>query len=450
MRKEQVSSGRGANRKRLILTLAPAVAVVVVFVVMAVVYLVGEKTIYDAILRFWGVKPYKFPFLDTETIFSALRCKRAGIDIFVNNPCDPKGRLFDYSPLWLVLAVLPVTKAWTNVAGLIFDSLFLASLFFIPAGRTVRDAGLIALAMISTPVAFALERGNCDLVIFALAVLAAALLSRNDRLRFYGYGFATLAGLLKYYPLTLTSLATRERTKPFLVTVAAVVVVVGGLAYIGRDELRQALALIPVGTPFRDMFGAINLPLGFAKLFTNDGVPHWQVRMAEFTLAAVVLVAAALRGMAPERGEELSNLTETERTFLFVGSILLLSCFFAAQNIGYRAINLILVVPGLIALGARSADGGVYRMATSIVLILLWSEAIRRWVSYFAHSTVVPAYLWFLRECFWWITVFVLAQIATALFLQSEMVARVAEFIGLNSRNDLKSMDASQSSGEAI
>jgi hypothetical protein len=159
--------------------LFPAAAAAVAFLAMAALLYCGETGAFSSIMRYWGFNPTEFLFLDTETIMSALRCQRDGVDVFVTNPCDPLGRVFDYSPLWLAAVTLPVTPAWTTAVGLAFDLAFLASLLLFPAGRTPLGVMIITVAALATPSAFALERGNCDLIIFALSCCGAALASRR-------------------------------------------------------------------------------------------------------------------------------------------------------------------------------------------------------------------------------------------------------------------------------
>ena len=120
------------------------------------------------------------PFVDTRFVLAQLECWRRGIDVYSVNPCDPLGRLQDYSPLWLRLDFIPADPAWVMPFGLALDLMFLAALFALPlprldrAGRTV-----MSLAMVSTASIFAMERGNIDLLVFALCVVVGHLLSRS-------------------------------------------------------------------------------------------------------------------------------------------------------------------------------------------------------------------------------------------------------------------------------
>ncbi len=430
-----------ARRDSLIIRrILPATVVTVVFVFAFNLYMAAGAASFLQLIKFYGFDEtyieltHKYvPFLDTETILSALRCRRQGIDIFVSNPCDPLGRLFDYSPLWLTAAALPVTKAWTVPVGAGFGSMFIASLLLLPAGRTWLDTAMIVLAVLSTPVAFALERGNCDLVIFALSAGAASLVYQNRRARLAGYGFVILAGLLKYYPLSLISLAVRETVKNFSVLLAAAVLLVAAFAFFERNELGRALALIPSPGPSREVFGAINMPVVVAEMFFHTELSHKAAMYWVASLAAIVLIGGGLTGLSPGLHRDLATLTKEERTFLLVGALLVLSCFFTAQNIGYRAINLILIVPGLSALRGCGRRGYVYGLATALIVLLLWSVSILSWTATtgsrgYGHHIFVG--LWFMNEGLWWFTVLLLAQITGSMLFHSQIGQLIATQIG--------------------
>ena len=110
-----------------------------------------------------------------HAVTAAVECHRLGFDVYVQNPCDVFGRVHGYSPVWLWLAVLPITTAWDNALGLGLVLLFLVALAFLPAGRDWRQTMLITLGAVSSATMFALERANVDLLMFVMAMLAVRL-----------------------------------------------------------------------------------------------------------------------------------------------------------------------------------------------------------------------------------------------------------------------------------
>jgi hypothetical protein len=402
----------GGMRMRAI----PFTAGLLAFLFMAALYGAGSRHLYDTILILWGVEPFSFPFLDTETVLSAVRCLRAGVDVFVVNPCDVLGRVYDYSPLWLLLAKLPFTDAWTIPSGLAVDGAFLLSLLLLPHARDGRALFCLLLGLLSSAVVFAVERGNNDLVLFVLAAIASALALRSPLLRVTGYGFALLAGLLKYYPMTLMLMVSRERPRFFLAIAAASLVAVGLFFVAMGPDLVRALRLIPTGSWFGDMFGSSTLPQGLAQILGwSAGGPILHVLFSLIALAAGL--AAGLRAGI---GQALDRLEESERTFLLAGSLLILGCFFTAQNIGYRATHLVLVLPALTALW-RTDHRPVWPLATGAAIALLWSQGWRAMLGRLSAAQEVPLGAWVLRETLWWGLVTLLIALVVNLTVRSTM-----------------------------
>jgi hypothetical protein len=393
-----------------------------VFAAIAALYWAGDRAHYMRIVTAWGVLPFDFPFIDTDGVLSAIRCRRFGVDVFATNPCDVLGRMFNYSPFWLVASGLPVTPAWTMPIGLGLNLCFLASLLLLPAGRDWWATGFISAGVVSTDVVFAAERGNADLVIFMLAACAATLTRRGQGLRLFAYGLALLAGLLKYYPLVLMALATRERPRMFTFVALAAAAALAVFVAMEWHDFARTLALIPSGPPTSNMFGFQTTINGLADRYLWHSGTVLAVQVSLPTAASVLgcwLGATTLR-------PDLAALTESERAFLLAGAPLVLGCFVTAQNIGYRAVLLLLLLPGVTALWRVGRRGCLYGMSAGVLLLLLWSEAWRNWLDQLLEPpTPETEWMrfagWLSREAGWWWTVTLLIALTAELLLRSEM-----------------------------
>jgi hypothetical protein len=414
----------------LMLRLAPCFAASAFFATMALLYLSGAHATYLLVTRIWGIDGWNWPFLDTDTVLSAVRCVQKGVDVYVANPCDSLARVYDYSPLWLVIARVPGLGDWLNAIGLTVDLCFLASLTLLPTARDRAGAALTVAGAISSAALYATERGNNDLVIFALAVASAVLIGKSRNVRLLAYGAALLAGLLKYYPMPLLMLATREKPRRFLAVAAIAAALIALFLIVDGRDLVRALKLIPTGPYISDMFGSSTLTGGFSVLL------DWPDQLRRILHVAMVLPAFAIAivfGSRRARQAELDRLTERERAFLFVGAILIASCFFTAQNIGYRAVHLLIVLPPLIAL-RRTGGGRRSGWCVAAALGLLWAEAVRH-ATLAATSDIagttkgnIRLLVWLVRESAWWWLVTMLLGYTLALLLRSEMGGIVLAF----------------------
>ena len=391
-------------------------------------------------MEHWGVAPFPFnvTFGDMHGLLAAWQCHRLGIDVVVVDPCDILHRSFSYSPLWQLAAPIGLGVGSTMAVGWTCGLLFLLCLFLPPPPRRGRDVPLIVLATLSTMVAFAVERGNPDIVIFVLALLSGYLALGPPWIRFFAYPVALVAGLLKYYPITLLVLTFRERVSTFLAVNVAALCLILVFAATYHSEIERGIPLIAVGIYYGDMFAAKHLPFGIAQTIfaVGDLSTSLSARSVAVALYAVILLACAanvIRMVRPaDMRQALSKLTVPEAMFLVLGSVLIIGCFFAGQNVGYRGIFLLLVLPGLLAVARNATEDSTRASATftSVLLVLLmWGEFFRINLMFvlrsleFGEDAVHLAWFgfWLVRELAWWWLISVLAAASFYLLSQSEI-----------------------------
>ena len=410
----------------------PAAIAAAIVLLAGLLYAGGYREQYYALAEAWGAAPFRTPFLDMQGVTSPVECHRLGYDVYVQNPCDVFHRPHNYSPLWLWLAVLPITTAWDNALGLALVGLFLVALAFLPPAR---DWRLITLATISSTTMFAMERANIDLLMFAMAMLVA-------RLRFIGYAVALLAGMLKFYPIVLLIVVVRDRVAVcFAIWAVAFGVVALWFALDGTEILR-AIANIGSKSPFDDnVFGAHNLPFGIAAVI---GLP----RSGAVVLEVLLLVVMAGVAIALARRVRIDALTEAEAVHLLVGAALLVSCFVIAQNVSYRAIYFLFVLPALVV---------SWRGAAWVAVLLMWNSGLRltinRVAERFGGSTAPDGMLhfaiWLLRELAWWVVITLLAALLLRLVWESQAVRRAATWGGQHERWRWRAADRNHRAGNA-
>ena len=400
---------------RFALRFAVPAAGVAALALFALLYRFDRADYYRA-LDFFGMIPFRTPFLDLQYVPAVIECWQRGIDVYVANPCDVLGRRFGYSPLWLRATFLP-GKDWTDPLGLGLDIAFFLSLALLMRPRSGRAALVMLAAVLSPTTVFAVERGNIDLVMFLMALAAGLLLLGPLRRRAAGYALILLAGLLKFYPLALFALALRERPRhvAWIAGGAAAAVLAFAVAFAG--ELSEMAPNIPAGSFFSDLFGARNLPGGIAEILAmglraDPAAPALRgVQIALYAALFLLTAGGALRLLRwPELCGALTGLPEPERMFLLIGAALVCGCFFAGQSIGYRGIHLLFVLPAFLVLARAPHEAGLRafgREACVLVIVLMWAgcftwhgffhRAITAWPG--AAAMLLP---WLVREIVWW------------------------------------------------
>lgn len=391
-------------------------AALALFGIFALLWATGLQPIGREALRLVGLAPGPFPFLDIHAVLAAAQCRRLGIDVYVMNPCDVFGRVHVYSPLWLPLVPPGIGTAATPWVGAGLDLLFIASLGFLFRPRANRDLVVLVLAVFSPATFYAVERANNELVIFLLVIIAGLLQPGSRRSRFFSYGLIVGAALLKYFPAVLLALAAREKRRDALLVAVGAALAAALLVIVYRGTLGRALANIPHLSYYTDSFSARNLPFGLATglPWLKDPLP---VALALFAImtalalvwlrrAAVLLDAAAL------------DWTTREVRFAAIGGLLLTGVFFAGQNVNYRCIHFLFVLPGLLQLRAAARQPQARRFLSLLIaasLFLLWEQCFQRAmvVAFNARpSDHIAMIFWVARELVWWWTIAGVAAVA--------------------------------------
>src|SRR5215472_1101611 len=190
--------------------LAAPLATLLCFLSMSWLYGWGDRALYEDILQWCGIEPFRFPFLDISGSLAAWECTRQGIHVILSDPCDVLHRGYSYSPLWMAASPIPLGVADTTAVGWLLDLLFIGSLSLLPPPRRPVELVIVLAATLSTMVVFALERANPDILLFMLALAAGLLADRRMSLRVIGYCLALSAALLKYYPFMALITVFRE------------------------------------------------------------------------------------------------------------------------------------------------------------------------------------------------------------------------------------------------
>src|SRR6185437_11070921 len=287
------------------------------------------------------------------------------------------------SPFWLDVAPGFLTAQDAVWLGAALDLLFIAALPFILRPRSLAEAGIFALAATSTMVVYALERGNIDIIVFLLIAAAGILHGREIGRRAPAYALCLLGAVLA--------------------------ALLGFLALDGA-RLPEALANVPhAASLFTDAFSARNLPEGVAQLLPNLSPGVGTVVAAAVLALLLVAGASRVRRVLRLLGPADHDGDSREAMHLLLGGTLLVACFFAGDNVGYRGILFLLVLPGLLAQRRAADDPAVRRwlaQMTAAVIILMWGECLRRGSYALVAATLSPwltvrleLLFWLGREC---------------------------------------------------
>jgi hypothetical protein len=325
-------------------------------------------------LSVWGMvrQPSMHPpFADLRTITGAMQSAQQGFDPMRENPMDPWRRPLNYPPVWLqAFGALGIDDRDLTTVGLSFAALSLASVsWLILTAASRAEAALLGLSAVSHSALFAVERGNSDLVVFAL--LVAALRARALATACVA---TAAAALLKLFPFAAFGALCCERRRgwPWWPLLA-----VAGTAVLLALQF-EAIARIVRATPV-DYIRAYGVPSLRLYFQSEKGLPigaagPWLVG-AVCAGAVLAAVAGALR--PPRAPWSVPVAPAAERMFVG-GGLVYAGTFLLGSNYDYRLLFLLPALPWLWQ--AYAGQGRKWRDLAPVLLVLFvqYADALGR------------------------------------------------------------------------
>ena len=309
-------------------------------------------------------------FLDTRAVLAASDAHAMGLDPAAHNPLDVFNQPHTYPDLWFGLAKLHLTRADTIWLGALIGFLFLTIALLQVRARTLGEVAWSAVVVCAPAAVFGFNRGNVDLLIFAiLSAVAPCLGSKREAVRWIAVAAIITATAMKYYPAATAALLLVPNRPRREILAQLTVTLLAFLAF-GLTELdsihRYATSVHPAGL---FTFGVQVAPY----------LMKWPTAVASgLTIAIIGGAILAWRRDASTHAAEL--LPSADYLNFLLGSVVLTSCYFATVNYGYRAICVIWMAPFLWSLATRDEIRlpvrGTARFAIGCFVAFLWLDAI--------------------------------------------------------------------------
>jgi Glycosyltransferase family 87 len=251
---------------------------------------------------------------------------------------------------------------------------------FLLLGKISLGRGaLVAVALCSPSVMFAIERANLDIVVFTLMV-AAVLLWRTGPS--WAQAISPIVVLIgataKIYPVFGLPAYLFLRRRIPAIAASLCVVAFAAYAVITLSDIQAVARVAPQGQ--HHAFGARILPVAIYHLVVPD---RWQGGLVS-KQALVILPALAIgvviwflgRRLLPPADEAAETAT---RLAFFLGALIFLGTFAVGNNFDYRLVFTLLTLPQLFEWATEERGASRSRLAgVSIValLVLLWIGAL--------------------------------------------------------------------------
>lgn len=299
---------------------------------------------WESVWRALAIPSLSPAFADMRTVQGALFSQASGLNPQDLNPSDPWRRVMNYPSVWIWLADWAGLENESNYLAVV-SAMVLA--FLVVCYRMLGrfPSSLFLLMCFSGASLLVVERGNNDVVVFALLYFAA---SSRAALSALAVVFSTM---LKIYPVFSIAAFLRGRRR-FLYMLALTPWV---LLYLWPE-----VSAIRSGTPGSWMMS-----------YGSQSVLYLAEALGETFQAgalSVGLVLTALAGLSVKPIRDSLSFregTHLEERFFLIGSCIYLGTFLLASNWDYRMIFLLFCIPLLIKASSRSLRLG----ATTVLLL---------------------------------------------------------------------------------
>jgi hypothetical protein len=254
------------------------------------------------------------------------------------------------------------------IGGLIVVAFFVTAVLVLPRDAPIGSALVYGFALCSPAVMFGVERGNVDIALFAMVVVAGLVMRRVP----YGPPVASslilVAAILKLFPIAAVGMLTGLPRRVATVCVSSVLAIFAIYAIATYDDIRTIDRVLPQDDEYA--YG-VHITGGWLGHLTGSG------SMWDAVLVAATIVAAFALGRPLSR--RLATTPARELDFFCAGAGVYVATFALVRSADYRLVFLLLTVPALARLAAARR---VFAIATLLgVFLTLWLPTEWPWAN---------------------------------------------------------------------
>jgi len=299
---------------------------------------------YTETWKIWKVPAREPAFWDFRVIPGGAESFRNGYEPSVNNPFDPGQRIFNYPAFWRLFFYTNITQKDTDWIAPLMIVLFFTAVILFPQDLSISGALGMLIVLFSPAAMLLYERGNIDLIVFFICVMAILAL---DVSTYFSVGILLFGAVVKMFPFFGLTIFLREPRKKFflILLVSVLFMLVYGLLTL------QSQAAVWNSTPRSGdrSYGAFVFVTHFAtyiqssfpSLFTFD---QWRFL---FELAALTVILAVVVMTMFDR-QPLPASAERNLAAFRMGASIYAGTFMLGNSWDYRLSFLVLAVPQII------------------------------------------------------------------------------------------------------
>ena len=288
-----------------------------------------------------------FLFADWTVIVNANLCLEKGFDVFIKNPCDQWGRKHVYGEILLYLPFIDVLKKfYLFYFPIIMNFLFIyVFISFFNYKKSLKNYTFFFFVL-SAPFLTAVERANNDILIF----LTIFLISKYRSL-LTSHILILLGVLSKFYPVCFGIIFLfKKEIKKILINLLLLSLFISIFIFFQFESLIKIFntqSQFTAGGPYAFSFQSLIKTIGYFQLVEDL---KWLKTffIVGFLLIPFLSIVYLFTSKNNHFFKEIFTNNIFESRIYIISSITLVSCYFIFENIFYREIFFLGLIPWLL------------------------------------------------------------------------------------------------------
>ena len=288
-----------------------------------------------------------FLFADWTVIVNANLCLEKGFDVFIKNPCDPWGRKHVYGEILLYLPFIDVLKKFylfyfPIIMNFLFIYIFIS---FFNYKKSLKNYTFFFFVL-SAPFLLAVERANNDILIFLIIFLVS-----KYRSLLTSHILILLGALSKFYPVCFGIIFLfKKEIKKILINLLLLSLFISIFIFFQFESLIKIFntqTQFSAGNVYAFSFQSLIKTIGYFQLVEDL---KWVKTffIVGFLLIPFLLIVYLFTSKNNHFFREIFTNNIFENRIYIISSITLISCYFIIENIFYREIFFLGLIPWLL------------------------------------------------------------------------------------------------------
>ena len=288
-----------------------------------------------------------FLFADWTVIVNANLCLEKGFDVFIKNPCDPWGRKHVYGEILLYLPFIDVLKKFylfyfPIIMNFLFIYIFIS---FFNYKKSLKNYTFFFFVL-SAPFLLAVERANNDILIFLIIFLVS-----KYRSLLTSHILILLGALSKFYPVCFGIIFLfKKEIKKILINLLLLSLFISIFIFFQFESLIKIFntqTQFSAGNVYAFSFQSLIKTIGYFQLVEDL---KWLKTffIVGFLLIPFLSIVYLFTSKNNHFFKEIFTNNIFENRIYIISSITLISCYFVIENIFYREIFFLGLIPWLL------------------------------------------------------------------------------------------------------